>query len=107
MNKNFAEVDFINIIGTSFHSGVIHNTAEEISNVLGTYCTGDEDKVWREWMRVTNDGTVFTVYDWKEGYVSETKPLYYHIGTRTTKETEKIVNILNEAGLNASVNKLF
>lgn len=107
MNKNFTEVNFNNVIGTSFHYGVIYNTAEEISNVLGTYCTGDKDKVWREWMRVTDDGTVFTVYDWKDGYVSETKPLYYHIGTTTAEETKKIVEILKEAGLNAYIDKLF
>ena len=101
MNKNFTEVNFNNVIGTSFHYGVVYNTAEEISKVLGPFTKGDGDKCWRKWMIKTDDGTVFTVYDWKDGYVSDTKRLYYHIGTNTLEESNKVVALLKEAGLNA------
>ena len=106
MNKNFSSVDFSEISGTSFHDGYVKGSANEISKILGNYVGGDEDKVYRNWKLKVNN-TIFAVYDWKEGITSEDDVLEYHIGTFTSEDTERVVEILKEAGLDAYINKFY
>jgi hypothetical protein len=67
--------------GTSFHGVVIRATVDQLISAFGDpsmeYNTG-EDKVNFEWEMETDEGEVFTIYDWKEG-----RPLQrvtWHIG---------------------------
>ena len=64
MKKTFKEIG-----GTSFHDTVLNCSVTTLRKVLGEPeydgNTGD-DKINFEWEMETNDGDVFTVYDWKE-----------------------------------------
>lgn len=55
--------------GTSFHGVTIRATVEQLKNAFGdpsmAWNTGD-DKVNFEWEMETDEGEVFTIYDWKE-----------------------------------------
>ena len=72
--------------GTSFHGVVIRATVDQLISAFGDpsmeYNTG-EDKVNFEWEMETDEGEVFTIYDWKEG-----RPLrldeyvVWHIGAK-------------------------
>jgi hypothetical protein len=54
--------------GTSFHGVVIRATVDQLISAFGDPTivdnTGD-DKVNFEWEMETNEGEVFTIYDWK------------------------------------------
>lgn len=80
-------------VGTCFHDTVIRATVEQLRQVLGEpVCeqnTG-EDKVNFEWEMETGDGTVFTVYDWKEYRVlDEDEIISWHIGGHRGIDTRK------------------
>ena len=101
MENKFSTVDFTSLSGTSFHFGYVYDTAEHIDSVLGNHELCSDDKTFYEWSKKVND-IVFSVYDYK--YYK--RPAYnekviYHIGTMTKEDTENIVNVLKEAGLNA------
>ena len=77
--------------GTSFHSIVINATIEQMTSILGEPETGGiEDKVTHEWTGETENGDVFTVYDWKE--YREFEPgevIGWHIGGHSKFATEQ------------------
>ena len=54
--------------GTSFHGITIRASVEQLTKAFGDpsmeYNTGD-DKVNYEWDMETDEGEVFTIYDWK------------------------------------------
>jgi hypothetical protein len=79
--------------GTSFHDSVISETLANLISVLGepNYSGNDgEDKVNFEWEMETEDGTVFTVYDWKEyRSISDHEVIEWHIGGKSRSDTEK------------------
>ena len=72
--------------GTSFHGTTIRATVNQLISAFGEPSddsnTG-EDKVNFEWDMETEEGEVFTIYDWKEG-----RPLrldeyvVWHIGAK-------------------------
>ena len=79
--------------GTSFHFTTIRTTVNKLSNVLGeAQCidnTGD-DKVNFEWDCETEEGDVFTIYDWKEYRSLHGEELIdFHIGGDNKIVTEK------------------
>jgi hypothetical protein len=46
----------------------------------------------------TEDGTVFTVYDWKEyRRLEEDEDIEWHVGGRSGADTEKALNEIDEA----------
>lgn len=107
MNKVFSKLNSNEFFGTSFHFGYVKGTAEEISKVLGPCEDSYDDNTCREWDRKVN-GIVFTIYDYKEYKdISDSDVIEYHIGTKTDKETERVVNILKDCGLNAYIMKFF
>jgi hypothetical protein len=63
-----AKKTYQNTDGTSFHGVVIRATVNQLISAFGDpsmeYNTG-EDKVNFEWEMETNEGEVFTIYDWK------------------------------------------
>lgn len=89
------------INGTSFHGFTILASANEIRSKLDidVACYGG-DKTNFEFDLELEDGTPFTLYDWKEGdWVDEDTTLYYHIGSRNAEESHKAMLALKEHGL--------
>ena len=87
--------------GTSFHMDVIYATVEQLRQVLGepVYVANyGDDKVNFEWEMETEDGAVFTVYDWKEyRSLSEDEEIEWHIGGYRKIDTEKVADEINYA----------
>ena len=94
---NFDDVDFTSL------QGYIRTTYDQLKSVLGdpVYEDGD-DKVTCEWIIKFSDGTVATVYDWKES--STPKGEYeWHIGGHNQKSVAAILKIFQSAGIRANV----
>ena len=86
--------------GTSFHGATISATLADLHVILGAPSnTGDSnDKVQNEWDLELEDGTVFTVYDWKEyrNYLDK-ETIEWHIGGKCEKDTFVAQDTLVEA----------
>ena len=72
--------------GTSFHGTTIRATVNQLISAFGEPSddsnTG-EDKVNFEWEMETEDGEVFTIYDWKEyKMIDVDKYVVWHIGAK-------------------------
>lgn len=79
---------------TSFHGSTIKATVNELNEVLGEpmYVGEEQDKVQNEWEMelVDDDGSVFTVYDWKEyRQYSKNELIEWHIGGMNKRVTEQ------------------
>ena len=87
--------------GASFHDTTIKCSVTTLRKVLGEpeYEPNDgEDKVNFEWTMETNDGDVFTVYDWKEGRpLSESEMIKWHIGGYNKTATEQAKSEIKKA----------
>jgi hypothetical protein len=87
--------------GTSFHNHTFTATVDDLRNVLGQpkFESNDgQDKCNFDWIMETEDGTVFTVYDWKEyRQLAEDEVIEWHIGGRSGADTEKALNEIAEA----------
>lgn len=96
MKKTFKEIG-----GTSFHGTTINCSVSTLRKVLGEpeYSGNDgEDKINFEWEMETNDGDVFTVYDWKEyRSINEDEIIEWHIGGFTKSVTEEAKYEIREA----------
>jgi hypothetical protein len=81
------------INGTSFHDTTIKCSVTILTKVLGEpdYSGNDgEDKVNFEWDMETDNGDVFTVYDWKEYRpLNEIEFIKWHIGGKSRDITEQ------------------
>ncbi len=84
--------------GTSFHNSVILASVNEIIEILGEpqYQSNDgEDKVNFEWDCETEEGDVFTIYDWKEYRpISKDEEIKWHIGGDSRLITSKALKEL-------------
>jgi hypothetical protein len=84
----------VDVNGTSLQ-GFITCSYDTLCEVFGEPIGGDGYKTRAEWEGKTSDGTVFTIYDWKErqpiGDVTD-----WHIGGRDTKSVQAIHDIVNE-----------
>lgn len=78
--------------GTSFHDTIIRETPANMKKLLGAPEYEDnsgDDKVNMEWIMETSDGTVFTIYDWKEYMpLNENAVISWHIGGYSKQDTE-------------------
>jgi len=87
--------------GTSFHNHTFTATVDDLRNVLGQpqFESNDgEDKNNFDWIMETEDGEVFTVYDWKEyRRLEEDEVIEWHIGGRSGADTEKALLEIREA----------
>jgi hypothetical protein len=87
--------------GTSFHDHTFTATVDDLRNVLGKpkFESNDgQDKCNFDWIMETEDGTVFTVYDWKEyRQLAEDEVIEWHIGGRSGADTEKALLEMREA----------
>ena len=86
--------------GTSFHDSVIVATVAQLRKVIGEpdrESNDGQDKVNFDWVAETENGGVFTVYDWKEyRRLSEEEEIEWHIGGHSRAVTEKAVEELEE-----------
>jgi len=80
-------------VGTSFHDTVINTTVNKLIKAIGKpymYKNLGDDKVNFEWRMELADGTVFTVYDYKEYRKIDLDELIeFHIGGFNSSDTKK------------------
>jgi len=89
--------------GTSFHGVTLLTTPQRLIDILGEpeYFVNDgSDKTNMDYSLETNDGTPFTIYDWKE-YDSLKMESYYHfhIGGHNKNNCIKAVDELKKLGI--------
>ena len=87
--------------GTSFHGDTLLASCNDIRSKLDVdvACYWG-DKTHFEFELELEDGTPFTIYDWKESdCVDEDTTLYYHIGARTAADSRRALQALKEHGL--------
>jgi len=81
---------------TSFHGTTIIASVTDLRQILGLeqYEANDgNDKTNFEWIMETDNGDVFTVYDWKEYRVlDEDELIEWHIGGHSSLSTDLAVN---------------
>ena len=76
--------------GTSFHGATFSATLADLQIILGApnHTSDHHDKVQNEWELELEDGTIFTVYDWKEyRRYTDKETIEWHIGGRSQKDT--------------------
>ena len=81
-----AKKTYQNTDGTSFHGVVIRATINQLISAFGEPTVHDntgEDKVNYEWDMETDEGEVFTIYDWKYYRpLSSDEFVTWHIGAK-------------------------
>jgi hypothetical protein len=86
--------------GTSFHDSTITASLNQLKTICGEpQSYGDpNDKVQYDWDMETEDGTPFTIYDWKEyRRFGAHEMIEWHIGGFTGSDTRKAEDELQEA----------
>lgn len=95
-------------INTSFHGVTITATLEDLVKVLGepsSICLDQDEKVQYEWLMETKNGTIFTVYDWKEYHeILPDSEIDWHIGTEHEFQSKaarsEVFDALNDLWVN-------
>ena len=79
------EKTFKSTSGTSFQNVTFEASINQLIKILGEPTEEDntgEDKVNFEWDMETDEGNVFTIYDWKEyRKISDIEVIEWHIGS--------------------------
>ena len=81
-----AKKTYQNTDGTSFHGVTIRASVEQLTKAFGEPYDNNtgEDKVNFEWEMETDEGDVFTIYDWKEGRpLRSDETVTWHIGAKS------------------------
>jgi hypothetical protein len=82
--------------GTSFHGDTFRASVADLRQICGEpYSEQNDgsDKVNFDWIMETEDGEVFTIYDWKEyRTLSETEIIEWHVGGHSGSTTSQAVN---------------
>jgi hypothetical protein len=88
--------------GTSFHGVTIRATVDQLTKAFGEPYDNNsgDDKVNFEWDMETDEGNVFTIYDWKVGRpLSIDEPVEWHIGAHSRSiASDASYEILRELG---------
>lgn len=87
INKN------IDATGTSWHGTTVRATLQELKGILGESAWSCS-KTTHNWIGKTDDGQVFTVYDWKMGRFGKDQIVEWHIGGFNKEAEEKARNEL-------------
>lgn len=76
---------------TSFHGTTIEATPNQLMSVLGVPSTESGDgKTTMDFVGQLDNGSVFTVYDWKYGRpIGMDETIEWHIGGHNLKDTEQ------------------
>ena len=73
--------------GTSFYDVTFKASVNKLINIIGEPTIEDntgEDKVNFDWHMETDEGDVFTIYDWKEyRELDKNEPIEWHIGAKS------------------------
>ena len=89
--------------GTSFHNVTIKTSLSKLREILGDpqhECNTGEDKTNIDYICELEDGTVFTIYDWKMyRQIGEDEILRFHIGTLNELDAFKVKIQLHKNGL--------
>ena len=97
VNKNL-------IAGTSFFGTTFPASVNQLIEAIGQPTIQDntgEDKTNFEWNMELEDGTVFSIYDWKEYRVIDLdEEIDWHIGGKNGAHTEKALEQLSELIIN-------
>ena len=93
-----------NFYGTCHHGLVVNDSTDGLIEKLGLepdFLNQDASgKTTREWNLELEDGTPFTIYDWKEYRVYDNDEVVeFHIGTRSRDEQDKVKDVLAELGI--------
>jgi len=86
--------------GTSFHGATFSATLADLQIILGApnHTSDHHDKVQNEWELELEDGTIFSVYDWKEyRRYTDKETIEWHIGGMNQKDTFVAQDTLVEA----------
>jgi len=87
--------------GTSFHDTTFTTSVANLRKILGepqSEQNDGEDKVNFDWNMETEDGTVFTVYDWKEYRpLEEDEEVEWHVGGHSGMDTRKALGEIKKA----------
>ena len=85
---------------TSYFGQMISSSVSELKEKLGEpqYSGNDgTDKVNFEWECETEEGDVFTIYDWKEyREIDETETIHFHIGSLGAGVSNKALEELKQ-----------
>ena len=95
-----AKVTYKDVSGTSFHGTTITTTVVELKELFGNPYDNNtgEDKVNFVWDCETEDGDVFTIYDWKEyRALYEDEIVKFHIGALSKEISEQAKQEINES----------
>lgn len=99
----FRRADVDNIGGTSL-MGCIDTTYSRLVSVFGDPHLVNGDKTNAEWILMFNDGTIATIYDWKE----PTVPLgchnchnchNWHIGGLSQNPVQRVTDVLRSRSI--------
>ena len=86
---------------TSFHNTTFTASVADLRQILGEpdwEQNDGQDKVNFDWKMETDDGAVFTVYDWKEYRpLKEDEEVEWHVGGYSGMNTEKALNEIADA----------
>jgi hypothetical protein len=87
--------------GTSFHDVTVTCTPQQLIDLLGPAQWGSNDgrdKTNFDWVCETEDGILFTIYDWKKYRVLDlNEEVDFHIGGRSFLSTSTAANQLIKA----------
>lgn len=93
-----AKISVLDSSGTSFHDSKILTSISELKEKFGEPRYEENfgtDKTNIEWVGETENGDIFTIYDWKEYRVlSETEYIYFNIGAKEKWISEQAKNEL-------------
>ena len=92
----------INVAGTSL-SAYLYTTFDKLVETFGEPTTADEYKVDWEWMIEFDDGSVATVYNWKNGPnycgidgLQSYEITKWHIGSKSMTPAWRVQDIIEE-----------
>ena len=85
-----AKKTYQDVNGTSFQGVVIQATVDQLTKIFGEPYNNNtgEDKVNFEWDMETDEGEVFTIYDWKEYRpLQRDEYVTWHIGAKSKSDS--------------------
>jgi len=81
--------------------GSIETTYKNLVKMLGEPMFGDGEKVQAEWVLEFDDGTIATIYDWKES-ISVQRVTDWHIGGFNDEAAEHVQDLFQESVIEIS-----
>jgi hypothetical protein len=89
--------------GTSYHMMNIATTVNKLIDAIGKPQIEDNDgndKVNVEWICELSDGTVFTIYDWKEyRSIEYDEEIEFHIGAKNGELSKRAADALDKLNI--------